>query len=666
PSIAAMEKARHESDPPTRTDRADAVPQQLGDFVLCEELGRGGMGIVFAAYQKSLQRRVAIKLLPRALLMDERHRQRFEREARIAANLHHTNIVPVFGVGEDQGYRFYVMQLIDGMSLADVLTELRSTPATKGRLEIPPRAMRQSANEEPLAESRATAGAPGTALLSPGRAVDDKEEREDPSRKDSSEGSSLARTLASRLWRGIWSEGSVVRAESGSSTASGRPPINDSGSAAEVSPGGTTDATLRVDEPTRDYIAGGVDTAATGSRLLSPSRSHGKPTQVPPSHDRNRVGDNATRLKAAADLTVANPLEPSAEGDAPDADGLASERTGGSRERRPAAPDGFYRQVAEIGRQAALALHYAHEHGLLHRDIKPGNLLLDREGRVWVADFGLARAFEQSDVSRTGEIVGTWRYMAPEQWTGKVTASCDLFGLGATLHELATRRPFREQMQGPDFQQIQRADDVIRPRSIDPAIPRDLETIILRALAPTPARRYASAEALADDLGRFLEGRPIQARRVGPIERLHKWVRRNPVAAALSIVVAGLVTTVLALVIVGYNAQARGRARAEETRRIALDAIDRVFRDLDLGSVSIDTGALDEESESVGFHSQGTVAPETARILQQLVPIFDQLSELEGTDPTLAVDSARAYSRIGDIELRLGNFDRSREAYSES
>lgn len=638
PAIASMEKARSSPDPTgNRIERSEGVPTQLGDFVLCEELGRGGMGIVFAAYQKSLQRRVAIKLLPRALLMDERHRQRFEREARIAANLHHTNIVPVFGVGEDQGYRFYVMQLIEGMSLADVLGALRAAPL-----------------------------APTT--LPPNHAVDSKREahRDPPSesvdRDSSSKGSStLARSLALRLWQGVWSEGSAVRSDSGSSSGS-----SSSDFAISARNGAhAAEPTLKVEEATRDYVSLDSNRSSQSNRLIDPSTRSRTQVMTSSQSDTPAVeSDSRTRIKVASDLTIANDLD-SQPRPLSSAQRPSESKTSTASKQQPA-PEGFYRQVAEIGRQAALALHYAHEHGLLHRDVKPGNLLLDREGRVWVADFGLARAFEQSDVSRTGEIVGTWRYMAPEQWSGKASAKSDLFGLGATLHELATRRQFREQLAGPDFQQMQRADDIARPRSLDPALPRDLETIILRCLAPDPTRRYTDAGALANDLLCFLEGRPIKARRVGPVERLHKWIRRNPTAAALSLVIAGLISTVVVLTIIGYNAQTQGRLRAEETRRIALDAIDRVFVDLDLGSISIDTASLDEEAEGVGFHSQGSVSPDTARILQQLVPVFDQLSELEGTDPTLTLDSARAYSRMGDIELRLGNFDRSRDAYNES
>ena len=185
----------------------------------------------------------------------------------------------------------------------------------------------------------------------------------------------------------------------------------------------------------------------------------------------------------------------------------------------------------------ARAIDYAHRRGILHRDLKPSNILLDRRGVPHVADFGLARRTGAEGTSTIADaIVGTPAYMAPEQAEGRreaVTTSADVYGLGAILYEILTARPpFRGKSVLDILQQV-REREPDRPRSIDPSIPRDLETICLKCLEKEPARRYDSAEALAEDLERWLEGRPIAARRASVVERSYKWARRRPTAAAL-------------------------------------------------------------------------------------------------------------------------------------
>ena len=204
-----------------------------------------------------------------------------------------------------------------------------------------------------------------------------------------------------------------------------------------------------------------------------------------------------------------------------------------SSERSRADPVGSSRLVVLVAR----AVDYAHRRGILHRDLKPSNILLDRRGVPHVADFGLARRTGADGASTLANaIIGTPAYMAPEQAEGRreaVTTSADVYGLGAILYELLTARPpFRgESVLGVLEQVREREPD--RPRSIDPSIPRDLETICLKCLEKEPARRYASAEALAEDLERWLDGRPIAARRASLVERCYKWASRRPTAAAL-------------------------------------------------------------------------------------------------------------------------------------
>jgi WD40 repeat protein len=196
-----------------------------------------------------------------------------------------------------------------------------------------------------------------------------------------------------------------------------------------------------------------------------------------------------------------------------------------------------YRSVARIGRQAAEALAYAHARGIIHRDVKPSNLLLDTAGVVWITDFGLAKT-QDSALTTTGDIVGTLRYMAPERFSGEGDERADVYGLGLTLYELLVLRPAFE--AGDRLQLIDRikTQEPPRPRALDRRIPRDLETIVLKATHKEARRRYPTAEAMAEDLRRLLANEPIKAKRTSHLARLRLWGRRNPALAALLLVLA--------------------------------------------------------------------------------------------------------------------------------
>lgn len=190
----------------------------------------------------------------------------------------------------------------------------------------------------------------------------------------------------------------------------------------------------------------------------------------------------------------------------------------------------------------AEAIAYAHERGVIHRDMKSANILLDAEGRPKVADFGLAKRLESDAfVTTTGEILGTPSFMPPEQAGGQlkdITTVSDIYGLGAILYHLVTGRP---PFTGDDpvsvlFQVIH--NEPVEPRQLNPLVPRDLETIILKCLAKSPDQRYDTAGEVADELGRFLAGEPISARPLGRLGRLHRWCRRNPVLAGMTALVA--------------------------------------------------------------------------------------------------------------------------------
>jgi len=240
------------------------------------------------------------------------------------------------------------------------------------------------------------------------------------------------------------------------------------------------------------------------------------------------------------------------------------------RQRRDSQPVND-RQVAELIRQAARALDYAHQVGIIHRDIKPGNLLLDEHGHLWVTDFGLASVQGNESLTATGDMLGTLRYMSPEQASARrsvVDHRTDIYALGVTLYELLTLEPA---LVGRDRQEMlaQLALGEPRPpRRLNPRIPVDLETITLKAMAPEAEERYSTAAALADDLGRFLAGEPIHARRPGPVVRAGKWVQRHrSLAAAI-----GLVVLAAALGLAVSTALIWQALRAEERQRELAEA----------------------------------------------------------------------------------------------
>ena len=202
------------------------------------------------------------------------------------------------------------------------------------------------------------------------------------------------------------------------------------------------------------------------------------------------------------------------------------------------------RQAAELISKVARTVHYAHEHGILHRDIKPGNILLDAKGEPLLTDFGLARLVEaESTVTRTKEVMGTPSYMAPEQAMGNnaaVSSATDVYGLGAVLYQLLTGHP--PFAGGTTYETIKLVLDTVprQPRLLNPKIDRDLSTICLKCLEKDPKRRYSSALALAEDLERWLHGRSIVARPISPPVHLWRWMQRNPIVAGMSTLLLAL------------------------------------------------------------------------------------------------------------------------------
>ena len=363
---------RNDDSPPNATIGTDG-PKQLGDFRLLREIGSGGMGVVYEAEEISLGRRVALKVLPFAAMLDKRQLERFRNEARAAAILQHPSIVRVYSVGLDRGVHFYTMELVDGQDLSE-----------------------------------------------------------------------LVRGLATKT-------------------------------------GNSPDAGVTDDVSTHPVAA------------LSTHRSS----------DRHA----------------------------------------------------YFDAVARIGCEAAMALQYAHELGVVHRDIKPANLLIDHEGMVRITDFGLATTQTDASLTMSGDLLGTLRYMSPEQAGGTnsiVDHRTDIYSLGLTLYELLVLRPA---FDGNDRHALLRKKELSEPRSLrhgDRQIPKDLETIITKAISRDRDARYKTAREFSEDLQRFRENRPIIARRVGHAELTRRWIVRNRIVSALT---ATVMTLLVALTITsGMNA----------------------------------------------------------------------------------------------------------------
>jgi eukaryotic-like serine/threonine-protein kinase len=318
----------------------------------------------------------------------------------------------------------------------------------------------------------------------------------------------------------------------------------------------------------------------------------------------------------------------------------------------------FFRSVADLGIQAAEALHHAHEEGVVHRDVKPSNLLVDTRGALWVTDFGLARIQGNASMTATGDLLGTLRYMSPEQALGSPTAvdhRTDVYSLGATLYELLTLRPA---FDGRDRQEMLRRianDEPVAPRKVNPSIPRDLETIVLKAMSKEPGGRYDSARELADDLGRFLEDQPIQARRPSLFEHLAKWARRHraAVTAAASVLI---IATFVGAALLWRETQRTQAAltRLQELRQREIKAVPMIF-----------SMSSDMTMTVMGRISMMSGDADKANIYRQAQQFYQGIVELTRAEPEFREIAARAHYGVGFTRMLLrqpGSEEEFREA----
>ncbi len=314
----------------------------------------------------------------------------------------------------------------------------------------------------------------------------------------------------------------------------------------------------------------------------------------------------------------------------------------------------YCRSVARLGVEAADALDHAHGLGILHRDIKPANLLIDPTGALWITDFGLARIPSDLSLTRTGDMVGTLRYMSPEQALarrGVVDQRTDIYSLGVTLYELLTLRPA---FDGRDHQELLRQialDEPLSPRRINPAVPRDLETIVLKAMAKDPSSRYATAQELAADLRRFMDDQPVLARRPGMLERTLRWARRHKelVATTAAILVLALTISTAAI----WNQARKTELQARKTELANQERVAFVIESYPVLHQA-GTSAIGEASAKL-FPGQSSTAgrEEATQTLDHWLRFFQKAIELPPNDLASRAVIARAYSRLGYIHWMM-------------
>lgn len=482
--------------------------QMLGGFRLIREISRGGMGIVYEAEQESLSRRVALKVLPPSPLLTDTERSRFQREGTAIARLHHSHIVPVFGMGEQDGVQYCVMQYIEGYSLNRLLVALRQRC------------------------------------------------------------------------------GRVSSCDDGSDSSSGAASTSDVTREAELP-----------DFPLRSAVDSLVESDVQDSE---------------------------------ANLSPTYNLSPQ-----------------------------YWRNIARLGADVADALQHAHHQGVLHRDIKPGNLILDQDGHVWVADFGLAKVHDSQSLTTRGNLVGTLRYSPPEQFQGQSDARSDIYSLGLTLYELCTLETAFSSSDRHELVRQVVTETPASPRSVNAKIPRDLETIILKAIAPEPQNRYQTACALSDDLENYLADRPLAARRLSALQRGFRWCRRHRAEATLGGLVLAMLMLVPIIASIAFFREARLRRESDQTAAATLEALDRVYN-----SYLPDWTT----SSTVSAHGSISVTPATAQLLEELVGFYTDVAHRShnGSEKRIVIESATALRRVGLIYHRLGKFQKARRSYEEA
>jgi tetratricopeptide (TPR) repeat protein len=330
----------------------------------------------------------------------------------------------------------------------------------------------------------------------------------------------------------------------------------------------------------------------------------------------------------------------------------------------------FYRTVARLGAQAADALEQAHQLGVVHRDIKPANLLIDQQGHLWVADFGLAQVRGDVRLTLSGDLLGTLRYMSPEQVQGEgrlADPRSDIYSLGATLYELATLQPAFGQQNRQELLRRIASEEPARPRRLLPRFPVDLETILGKAMAKEPEYRYATAAALAEDLERFVNERSILARPPALGQRTSRWLRRHRgvVGAGIAVLILATLGSLAATAIVwrekgkkeaaladaraNYALAVEHQQRAEAAYQLTRESVERYYTMV---------------SENRLLHRPG-LQPLRKELLAAAADYYRRLADQHQDDPQAAAERAQAILRLGSVTAEIDSAPRGIELYRQ-
>ena len=317
----------------------------------------------------------------------------------------------------------------------------------------------------------------------------------------------------------------------------------------------------------------------------------------------------------------------------------------------PAAAPSYVREVATLGVQAAKALAFVHDHGVLHRDIKPGNFLIDVRGHLWLTDFGLARANRFTGDPSLGGRVGTLRYMSPEQAASPTPIAdhrSDIYSLGLTLYELLSLRPA---FVGEGAELLGRLanDEPPSVRRVVPGVPLDLATVVQKAMAKRPGDRYSTAQELADDLGRFLRGEPVKARPLRRVQRAGRWAakRRRPLAAVAATLIVGL-SLAAGIAYRSYQREAAARRELEGREAILRELVREV-----------------NKSEAV-FRHLPNGQPEHRRLVRALKEVVCKWADEPHATAEAKQEAVRACLRLGEVEVRAGRVEEGTEHFDEA
>jgi eukaryotic-like serine/threonine-protein kinase len=323
----------------------------------------------------------------------------------------------------------------------------------------------------------------------------------------------------------------------------------------------------------------------------------------------------------------------------------------------------FFRRVAQLGIEAAEALAHAHRLGIIHRDVKPANFMLDEEGKLWVTDFGLALVQHNMDLTATGDMLGTVRYMSPEQASSKrglIDQRTDIYSLGATLYELLTLQPaFPEKDRNELLTKIATQEPPM-PRRLNTAIPKDLETIVLKSMAKIPQERYLTAEDLAEDLRCFLDDRPIKATRPSLLERAIKWCRRHK-AMVVGAGLLSIATSMLAAIMFFQHAR-----QAEEKYQAKVQEEKRVLDNLRAAYEALNELCVKPTLERMPKNRDPQKQREDRELLAKAMTYYQRFADLNSSEPLAMHVAALACRVTGDISRELGDSAEGKDSYERA